>query len=316
MLDNNKIHDVIVIGGGPAGLTAGMYAARAGFSVLLLRGASSVSQITATHLIENYPGLPEGISGFDLVERFALQARQVGVKIADLDATAINRLTAPASWEVVTAAGSHLALALIIATGATWRRLGVPNEEKFIGRGVSFCATCDGPFFRNRDVAVVGGGDTAIQEALFLTHFARRVTVIHRRSRLRATAILRDRAQNNAKIDFKWDSIVTAIKGSQGVEKIEVKNVKTGILSEIDAQGLFVFVGLVPETGLVRNLVELNESGYILVDAEMRTRTEGIFAAGDCILKSFRQVVTACGDGAKAAYAAQHYLEALKGQTY
>lgn len=316
--DSGPIYDMIIIGGGPAGLTAGIYGARAGFKALLIRGASTVSQITATDLIENYPGIVGGIPGFELVENFTNQARQFGLEITDGDVTRITK--APPGdlpgWEITADGKTLRTLSLIVATGANWRRLGVPGEESFIGKGVSFCATCDGPFYRGQEVAVIGGGDTAIQEALFLTRFARRVTVIHRRDRLRATAILRERAQKNAKIEFLWDSVVEEIRGEQSVSQLVVKNLKTGALAEFPAEGVFIFVGLNPNTGLLRDIVELDGSGYIMADQEMKTSAPGIFAAGDCIKKTLRQVVTACGDGATAAFSAQHYVEALKGESY
>ncbi len=318
LTESRPIYDVVIIGGGPAGLTAGIYAARAGFKALLIRGASTVSQITATDRIENYPGIVGGIAGFELVENFINQARQFGLEITDYDVTRITK--APSGdlpgWEIAADGKTYRTLSLIAATGANWRKLGVPGEESFIGRGVSFCATCDGPFYRGLEVAVIGGGDTAIQEALFLTNFARKVTVIHRRDRLRATAILRDRAQKNAKIEFLWDSVVEEIRGDKMVGGLLVKNLKTGSLTELPAEGVFIFVGLNPNTELLKGIVDLDKSGYILTDQDMKTSAAGIFAAGDCIRKTLRQVVTACGDGATAAFSAQHYVEALKGESY
>ena len=208
------------------------------------------------------------------------------------------------------------ALAVIIATGANWRRLGVPGEERFIGKGVSFCATCDGPFYKNREVAVVGGGDTAIQEALYLTRFAKKVTVIHRRDRLRATAILRKRAFASEKIAFAWDSVVESIDGLDLVQEVRLKDIKTGALSKLSVNGIFVFVGLTPNTAPFRELVRVDAGGYITTDAHMQTSVPGIFACGDCIAKRLRQVVTACGDGATAAFSAQLYVEELKGEAY
>jgi thioredoxin reductase (NADPH) len=208
------------------------------------------------------------------------------------------------------------ALAVILATGALWRRLGVPGEERFIGRGVSFCATCDGPFYRNREVAVVGGGDTAIQEALYLTRFAKKVTVIHRRDRLRATAILQKRALANEKIAFAWNSVVDSIDGLDLLQEVRLRDVKTGEKRVLPVSGVFIFVGLTPNTAPFRELVSLDQGGYITVDANMQTSAPGIFACGDCTAKRLRQVVTACGDGATAAFSAQLYVEELKGEAY
>ena len=313
-----QVHDLVIVGGGPAGFTAGLYGARAGLKTLLMEGASTVSQITVTDLIENYPGIPEGINGFDLIERFKKQARQFGAVMVSGDAGTIvkTRWNGIEGWEVRTGGKSYGALAVIVATGAHWRRLGVAGEETFIGKGVSFCATCDGPFFRDREVAVVGGGNTAIQEALFLTHFARKVTVIHRRDRLRATGILAQRAFDNPKIDFAWNAVVDEIAGAEGVQAVRIRDVKTSEIRTIPAEGVFIFVGLIPNTDFVRGLVELDAGGHIVVDANMRTSAKGIFGCGDCTGKLLRQVITACGDGATAAYAAQLYVEDLKGESY
>ena len=313
-----KTYDVVIIGGGPAGYTAGLYAARAGLVALLVSGASTVSQITVTDLIENYPGIPEGINGFELMTRFQKQALQFGLEeIAD-DVQTLERQTAggATSWIVRVGERAWITRAVIIATGAYWRKLGVPGEEAFAGRGVSYCATCDAPFYRNREVVVVGGGNTAVQEAIFLTRFAARVTIVHRRNRLRAAGILAQRALANPKIEMAWNSVTEEIGGHQGVEWIRVKDVTTGTVREIPAAGVFIFVGLIPQTDLVKGLVERERDGAILVDREMRTSAPGIFACGDCVAKSLRQVVTACGDGATAAYAAQLYVEDLKGEAY
>ena len=313
-----QVYDLVIVGGGPAGFTAGLYGARAGLKTLLMEGASTVSQITVTDLIENYPGIPEGINGFDLIERFKKQALQFGAEMVSGDAGTIvrTRWGGMEGWEVRAGGKSYGALAVIVATGAHWRRLGVSGEAAFIGKGVSFCATCDGPFYRDREVAVVGGGNTAVQEALFLTHFARKVTIIHRRDRLRATGILAQRAFDNPKIDFAWNSVVDEITGAEGVQAVRVRDVKTSQTRMVPADGIFIFVGLIPNTDFVRGLVELDAGGHIVVDANMRTSAKGIFGCGDCTGKLLRQVITACGDGATAAYAAQIYVEDLKGESY
>ena len=315
---SNPPYDVVIIGGGPAGLTAGIYAARADLRTLAIEGGSTLSQITATDIIENYPGIPGGANGFELVGRFKAQAVGFGLETASGDVTAVTkkRWGETDGWEV--AAGEHRygALSVILATGATWRHLGATGEERFIGRGVSFCATCDAPLFRNREVAVVGGGDTAIQEALYLTRFAKKVTVIHRRDRLRATAILQKRAFANEKIVFAWNTVVEAIEGLDLIQWVRLRDVKTGEKKELSASGVFIFVGLTPNTVPFRELVTVNQGGGILVDANMQTSVPGIFACGDCTAKRLRQVVTACGDGATAAFSAQLYVEELKGVAY
>lgn len=321
-MSENKVpgspYDIVIIGGGPAGLTAGMYAARADMRTLAIEGASNLSQITATDIIENYPGIPGGINGFELIERFKTQAVGFGLQNASGDVTEVRqaRFGDQNGWEVVAGEQRYGALSLVLATGAAWRRLGVPGEERFIGRGVSFCATCDAPLFRNREVAVVGGGDTAIQEAIYLTRFVKKVTVIHRRDRLRATAILQKRALADEKIVFAWNSVVDAIDGLDLIQEIRLKDVKTGEKRTLPVSGVFIFVGLTPNTAPFRKLVSLDGSGYITVDANMQTSVPGIFACGDCTAKRLRQVVTACGDGATAAFSAQLYVEELKGEAY
>jgi thioredoxin reductase (NADPH) len=312
-----KQYDVAIVGGGPAGFTAGMYAVRAAMKAVLFEGASTVSQITMTDAIENYPGLG-GANGLDLVDNFKQQALGFGLETVADDVSEIKRikLDEKDAWEVIVGGESYQALTVIFATGANWRHLGVVGEERFIGRGVSFCATCDAPLFRNRDVAVVGGGDTAIQEAIYLTKFASKVTVIHRRDRLRATAILQQRAFSNNKIEFLWDSVVEKVDGLDLLQWVEVHNLKRDDYTRLSVNGLFIFVGLNPNTGLLHKMVDMDEGGYIKVNATMQTSANGLFAAGDCVAKQLRQVVTACGDGANAAYSAQLYVEDLKGESY
>jgi len=310
-------YDVVIIGGGPAGYTAGIYAARAALKTLLIEGAGSVSQITITDMIENYPGIPDGINGFDLMQLFKKQALKFGLEILTQDVTGVQKSSVGgAVWEVTAGNKVYKTLSIIAATGAMWRSLGVPGEAEFAGRGVSYCATCDGPFYRNRDVAVVGGGDTAIQEALFLTHFAKKVIVIHRRDRLRAAGMLQNRAFAEKKIEFVWNSTVAEITGADFVTGVKVKNVQTGDLSEIPADGAFIFVGRLPYTEMFKGLVEMDKTGFIVTNENMRTSAAGIFAAGDCRDKLFRQVVTAAGDGANAVHSAELYIDEVKGQTY
>jgi thioredoxin reductase (NADPH) len=315
----DHVYDIVIIGGGPAGLTAGIYATRALLRTLLLEGASSVSQIIVTDIIENYPGMPEGIGGFELIELFKKQALQFGLEIASEDVIGIAKTHwgNTEGWKVTSAGRDYEALAVIVATGAYWRKLGVRGEDVFAGKGVSYCATCDGPIYKNRDVVVVGGGDAAVKEAIFLTKFARKVTIVHRRNRLRAIKVLENRALANSKIEFAWNSVVEEISGGNVVERVKIKDVKSpDIGREIPAQGVFIFIGLTPKTDMIRGIVDLDDGGYIIVDADMQTSTKGIFAGGDCIRKGLRQIITACGDGATAAASAQHYVEELKGESY
>jgi len=241
-------YDTIIVGGGPAGYTAGIYAARSGLKTLLVEGAATVSQITITDLIENYPGIPDGINGFDLMQLFKKQALNFGLEIVTGDVQSIQKSAdAPVLWNVDVSDKAYQALSIVAATGAQWNKLGVPGEEAFAGKGVSYCATCDGPFYRNKDVIVVGGGDTAIQEALFLTHFARKVTVVHRRDRLRAAAILQKRAFAEKKIEFVWKATLTEVAGTDFVTGVRVSDVESGKISTIEAEGvLYLSAGRPP----------------------------------------------------------------------
>lgn len=316
---NNKLHDVVIIGGGAAGLTAGIYVSRANLKALLIESPVSPSQITITDLIENYPGFPDGLSGFELIERFRQQAAKFGLEIITQDVISIKEVQTGdiKGWEIATDDEILHALSVIIATGSSPMKLNVPGEEEFAGKGVSYCATCDAPFYRDKDVMVVGGGDTAIQEALFLTGFAKKVTIVHRRERLRATAFLQDKAFADNKIGFAWNSIVEEILGDTFVTGVRLKNISSpDEHNEIPADGVFIFTGFKPNTDIVRGIVDMNESGYIEVDSFMKASHKGIFACGDCTDKLLRQVITACGDGATAAFAAQLYIEYLKDISY
>lgn len=313
------MYDVIIVGGGPGGLTAGIYASRANMKTLLVRSAFKPSLITTTDLIENYPGFPEGIGGLELVERFTQQALKFGVEIMDDDLSALSPtdIDGNAGWQVGTSSGVFKALSVIISTGTEYARLNVPGEAEFTGRGVSYCATCDGPFYRGGSLVVVGGGDTAVQEALYLTNFAARVTIVHRRDRLRATAVLQDRAFSNEKISFAWNSVVEEILGDSTVKAVRIRDVHDSRKGcTLDADGVFIFTGNIPNTDPFRGLVEMDGAGYIAVDSHMKTSARGIYACGDCTKKLLRQVVTACGDGATAAFAAYEYVSAIKGTSY
>ena len=313
------MYDVIIAGGGPAGLTAGIYAARANLKTLLVRSAFKTSLITTTDLIENYPGFPEGIGGFELVERFTQQARRFGLEIVDDDISSVEktRVQGLDGWQVNTSSSRYQALSIIISTGTEYAHLDVPGEVEFTGRGVSSCATCDGPFYRDGMVAVVGGGDTAVQEALYLTRFARSVTIVHRRDRLRATGVLQDKAFSNERISFAWNSVVKEIVGDSGVKALRLRDVHDpGKETTLAVDGVFILTGTIPNTSEFRGIVAMDAGGYIIVDPHMETSAPGIFACGDCIAKLLRQVVTACGDGATASFAAYEYVSGLKGTSY
>ena len=309
-----ELYDVIIIGSGPAGLSAAIYAARAELKTVVFTGSSIGGQAALTDEIENYPGFPEGISGTELTQRMQEQAKRFGAEIQMDEVTAVDFKEHP--FTVTTYGGEHKARTVIIATGVSPRKLEVPGEEEFIGRGVSFCATCDGFFYKDRPVAVIGGGDSAITEALFLTRFASKVYVVHRRDRLRATPILQTRAKQNERIEFVWDSVVTEVVGKDSVEGLKLRNVKTGEESFLKVDGVFVYIGQIPNTKLFEGQVELDERGYIVTDRAMHTSVPGVFAAGDVQEKVLAQVVTAAASGAIAAMEAEKFVAYLEGREY
>ncbi len=302
-------YDLVIIGGGPAGLTAGIYAARARMNVILLEKAAPGGQVIVSDWIENYPGFPDGISGYDLGEKMLLQAKNLGLPIEMEDVTSLE--LSPGRNTINTSGGKSItSRAVIIASGASPRRLNV-GEEKFMGKGVSFCATCDGPFFRDKTVVAVGGGDTAVQESTFLTKFAKKVYLVHRRDELRAAKILQERAFKNDKIEILWDSVVTGMDGLFGVEQVKIKNVKTEEEKNIQAQGCFIWVGITPNTAFVGDAVEMNAGGFIVANEHMETSALGVYAAGDVRTTPLKQIATAVGDAAIAAVSAEHFLENL-----
>jgi len=308
--EKNSVEDLVIIGAGPAGLTAGLYAARARLRTLIIENMVPGGQVLLTDRVENYPGFPEGISGFDLIDRMKRQAEDFGTtiinqKVSNLDLASEKKV-------VLTDKGRIESRALILACGATSRKLGIDGEQILTGKGVSYCATCDGPFYRDQVVAVVGGGDTAVQEAIFLTKFASKVYLIHRRDELRAVKLLQDRAMHERKIECVWNTVPVKIEGETGVESLAVKNVITGEVNYLPVQGVFVFIGFVPNNDLVKGMLDLDEKGFVLTDEKMETSVPGVFAAGDVRSKLLRQISTAVGDGATAAFAAEKYLEGLR----
>ena len=303
-------YDVIIIGGGPAGLTAGIYASRARLKALLIESYSVACQAVTTDHIENYPGFPDGVNGFELIEKFKKQAEKFGTEFIINEVKGIKENNP--GWGILTDDKSYTSRAIIIASGARPKRLDIPGEDKFRGKGVSYCATCDGALFKNKEVVVAGGGDTALEEAIFLTRFAKKVTIIHRRNALRGTKILQERAFSNKKIEFVWDAVISEILGAAKVSGVKVKNVKTGAEKDLSCDGVFIFVGYTPNTAFLKDLLPLDEGGYIIADDNCLTSKPGIFACGDCRKKLLRQVVTAAGDGATAAFACQHYIENLQ----
>jgi len=302
-----KGYEVIIIGGGPAGLTAGLYASRARLNTLLIESALFGGQMTTTEMIENYPGFPQGITGDELSRLMEEQAKRFGMEIVTQEVTEV-RLEGELR-HVRTHESNYLCETLILCMGTEYRRLGIPGEKELTGKGVSYCATCDGAFFEDSRIVVVGGGDSALTEALFLTKFAKELTIVHRRDALRATKIYQERALANPKIKFLWNSVVQGINGDTVVRSILVKNVKTGEVKEFETEGVFLFVGISPRTRFLKGLVQMDDAGYILTNDQCETSVRGIFAAGDCRKKLLRQITTAVGDGATAAFAAEKYLE-------
>ncbi|GAB4117536.1 MAG: thioredoxin-disulfide reductase [Candidatus Caldatribacteriota bacterium] len=315
-LSDQDLYDVVIIGGGPAGLTAGIYLSRARMNAVLIEKALPGGQAILTEKIENYPGFPEGVGGPELMQKMEEQALKFGLKIEYQEVKEIKNQLNNQVKLIQTDQKIYQTLAIIVASGAEAKKLGVPGEEELRGKGVSYCATCDAPFFQDKEVVVVGGGDTAIEEALYLAKFAREITVVHRRDRLRATRILQERAFKNKKIKFIWDSVLTSIQGQSKVEGVFLKNLKTGVEKEISCQGVFLFVGYSPNTKFLEGIVQLDEKKYIITDSEMTTSQVGIYACGDVRSKNLRQVITACGEGASAAFNVEKYIEELKGIAY
>lgn len=306
----NKVEKMIIIGAGPAGLSAALYAARAELSPLVITGISLGGQASLTHTIENYPGFPDGVGGAALGELFQKQAERFGARFEFDNVTEVNFKESP--YIVKTYGNEYKTETVIISTGASPNYLGVPGEKELTGRGVSYCGTCDGWFFKDKDIVVVGGGDSALEEGIFLTRFAKSVTIIHRRDQLRAGKILQTRAFNNSKIKFIWSSVVEKINGSTAVESVLLKNLITGVERTFPTDGVFVFIGHTPNTELFRDQLAMDENGYLQVDSKMQTEIPGVYAAGEVMDSSFKQVVTSAGWGAAAAIQATRYLESTE----
>jgi len=305
----SEVHDVLILGAGPAGMAAGIYTGRARLDTLILEKALPGGQILMTDLIENYPGFPEGVAPMELMEGFRKQAERFGARIETDEARSLRREND--LWVATGESAEYRARAIIVATGSAYKRLGLDNEGRLIGRGVSYCATCDGAFFRDVPIAVVGGGDNALTEAVFLTKFASRVYLIHRRDAFRAVKILQERVASNPKIEVLWNTVIRGIRGEDRLGALDLENTRTGAASEVKVDGLFVSIGMIPSTGFLKDLVRFNEWGQVKVNASMEAGPPGLFAAGDCCDACAQQVATAVGTGVAAALAADAYLQGL-----
>ncbi|BCS91009.1 MAG: thioredoxin reductase [Candidatus Micrarchaeota archaeon] len=301
------IYDVIIIGSGPAGYTAALYTSREGFSTLIIAGMQPGGQLELTTKVENYPGFPDGIDGPVLMDNMKNQALRFGAQLVNEIVTDIDVSSKP--FKVKTELNTYEAKAVIIATGASAKQLGLESEKRLTGRGVSNCATCDGPLYRNKNVIVVGGGDTAMEDALFLTRFANSVTIVHRRDQFRASKIMQDRVLSNPKIKVIWNSVVEDIKGSNRVESVVLRNLVTNETQEIKIDGVFIAIGHQPNTDFLKGKIKLDEQGYIITKDEVKTDIDGLFAAGDVVDRVYKQAVTAAGSGAKAALEVRSYLQ-------
>jgi len=302
----NREYEVVIIGGGPAGLTAGLYTSRAKLNSLLIEKGVVGGQILNAEKVDNYPGFPEGISGLELGQLMHQQATKHGLKTIIAEVIGIEPQPKPIVAK--TTEGNFTAKAVIIASGSERSKLGIPGEEEFMGKGVSYCATCDAAFFQGLPIAVVGGGNAAITEALHLTKFASRVTVIHRRNQLRASGIMQEKAFAEPKIEFLWDTVAEAIEGENSVKRIKLRQVKTGEKSTLDVAGVFISVGLKPSTDYLKGVLPLDDVGYVITNNKMETEIPGILAAGDIRHDSARQAITAAGDGATAAFYAEKFI--------
>ena len=306
--DQEETVRVLIIGSGPAGLSAALYAARADLEPVVLTGMELGGQVSLTFAVENYPGFPEGIGGMELVELFQKQAERFGARLEYDLAAEVDFSERP--YKVATQNGKrYLAESIIISTGASAVHLNVPGENEFTGRGVSYCATCDGWFFKEKEVMVVGGGDSAVEESLFLTRYADNVTIVHRRDELRAGAILADRAKSNPKINFAWNTVIEEISGNGAVQTVKLKDTQTGAQREEEIDGVFIFIGHNPNTSIFKDQLEMDENGYLVVDNRMQTKNPGVYAAGEVADPHFRQVITSAGMGAAAAIQANHFLD-------
>lgn len=303
-LDNH--FDVIIIGSGPAGYTASVYTSRAKLRTLVITGSLPGGQLMTTSEVENYPGFPSGIFGPELMMNMQQQTERFGSKIINEEVSSVDFQTHP--FKIFTGSNSYTSSSVLISTGASPRKLGMRGEQDFSGKGISYCATCDGPFFKNQEIVVVGGGDTALEEAIFLTKFAKSVKIVHRRSKLKASKILQDRAFSNSKIEFFWNSFIKEIHGTTKISSVTIKNIETEVEKELEIGGLFIAIGHEPNTSIFNGQIEMDDKGYIKINNGTRTNIEGVFAAGDVHDYKYRQAITAAGYGCMAALEIEKWI--------
>ncbi len=308
--DDKELYDVIIVGSGPAGMTAAIYTARALYKTLVLEKVGAGGQMALTHNIENYPGFPDGINGYDLSMKMEEQAKRFNTVMEYATVEEIEKDDESGIFHVKTDGGLYHSKAVLIASGVSPRKLNIPGEDKFYGRGISFCGTCDGAFYKDKEIAVIGGGESALEEGMFLTRFASKVTIIHRRDQFRASKLSQARAKKNPKIEFIMDSVAESFVGDDKIEGINLRNVKSGEKSFFKTDGVFIFVGQIPNTSMA-SYAEKNEQGFIITDERMQSCKDGLFAAGDCCERPLKQVATAIGDGALAAHFIELYIEGL-----
>jgi len=304
-------YDLVIIGGGPAGLTCAIYAGRARLKTLILEKVSWGGKLLFINKIENYPGFSEPVSGLRLMEEMKKQAENFGIEFREEEVIEID---IKGKEKIITTQGEKIfrSLAVVIATGTDYKELGVPGEIEFLGKGVSYCGTCDGPLFQNKEIVVVGGGDTALEETIFLSRFAKKIFLLHRRDKLRGAKILQERVFSLPNVEIKWNTVVLKIEGKEKVERVKIKNLKTEKEDFISCQGVFIFIGVRPQTGFLKNFLKLDEEGFIITDEKMKTSQEGVFACGDVRKNSLKQVVNACAEGAIACLSAEKYIEGVK----
>ena len=311
MAEDGKEENVIIIGSGPAGLTAALYTSREGFEPVVIEGTTAGGQLLLTNIVENFPGFPNGIFGSELISMIRKQAERFGTRFVGGDVTDVDFTSRP--FKVIAGEGTYTTKSVIIATGSSAKWLGIESEKKFIGKGISSCATCDGPFFKGKKVIVVGGGDTAMEDSMFLTKFAESVTIVHRRDQFRASKIMQERVSANKGIKIIWDSVVEEIIGEEKVSGVVIGNLKTEEKTRLDVDGVFVAIGDTPNTSFLKGKIGLDEKGYIAVREEVMTEIDGIFVAGDVSDHVYKQAITAAGSGAKAALHVRDYLSRYKG---